>query len=280
MCPLARTERTTAADVSTPEDDAVTITRETALALDRHREAVTIGKVEPGFDIATLSDEEFERTLKLEKKRQERVKAVILNDLEEGLDYGTVPGVPKPFAWEGSGDKIARRFRWTVRLMSEAQVVANADMVMATVEVGVFDTAGRTIHTVVRNCSSTEKRFKNKKTGKWKFDDAREVVNECISMAFKRGKVAAVLSAAGAKGYFAAPELLEPADDHVDEEKNTWTPEERSMLFTMAHEAGITNSTAFGWFVDEVLHQNFVRTGVDVEKLVQALEAKLTDQGD
>lgn len=236
-------------------------------ALEKHREGVTIAlQNRPGFDIADLSDEEFDAGLAREKLRQSRIRRIIMNDLVAGEDYGTVPGISKPFAWEGSADKLLTRLRWTCQPMGDPALTITDDYVMASVTVGVYDSMGRLLFSVPRSCSTMERRFKNQKTKKWKFDDAREAVNEVVSMAFKRGKIACTLSAAAAKGYFANPEQLQEDDATPD----PWTSEQKQAFYLAAVAAGIKTKGALEAFLQATLGRDEVY-GVDVEKLTAAL---------
>lgn len=239
-------------------------------ALERHRESVSQAlAARPGFDIADLSDEEFEGALARERKRQERIRQIIKNDLIKGEDYGEVSGIPQPFAWEGAADKIALRFRWTCQPIGDPSITRGEDYLAATVTVGVFDSMGRLVHSVPRSCSTMERRFKNSKTKKWKFDDPAEALNEVVAMAFKRGKVAGVLSAAAAKRYFANPEQL-----NQDDEPDPWTPEQKQVAYALAPKAGIKTPEDFAAFVQETLGREAVYA-VDVPKLMEKLEEKV-----
>jgi len=242
----------------------------TALALDRQREAASVALLErPAFDIAAMSDAQFEEALALHKKRQERVQKVLLNLLERGLDYGTVPGVEGDFPWEGAADKVARFLRWNVKLMNDRSVEITNDALLVTLELGIFDQQGQLLATCLRGCSSKEKRFR-KRNGGWRFDDHREVLNECVSMAAKRAKVAGVLSAAGIKGVFKSLE----ARDASDEGAEPWTKEEQRWVKEAAKKAGMKTRDEIRQLAIDVLGRDFVGTGEDVRTLLEAIEAK------
>jgi hypothetical protein len=104
--------------------------------------------------------------------------------------------------------------------------------------------AGRLLYKVPRACSTREKRF----AGKKKPAHPGECLNECIAMAFKRGKIAGVLSAAAAKGYFTNPEQLEDGD----EANAPWTDEQKSDFIARAKAAGVKTAEAYGKLVGSV----------------------------
>lgn len=244
--------------------------RRAGMAVARQREDANMNLLvtREAFDIAALSDEEFEAGLALERTRQDRIKQIIKNDLIEGIDFGAVPGVSKPFAWEGTADKILKRFRWTAQPVGEPSVQHVEGGMLVSVTAGIFDNMGRLIHSVPRSCSTFEKRFKLRSPQKgklFKFDDPRECLNECLGMAFKRGKLAATLSAAGAKGYFTNPEQLDEP-----ETAEPWTPEQKQEFYKAALKAGIKTAAAAQAFVAQTLGRGEVYT-TDVEALTAAL---------
>ena len=238
------------------------------VAIERHREGVTMAtQTRPGYDIADLTDDEFEAGLQRERLRQVRVRKIIMNDLIEGEDYGAVPGIPKPFAWEGSADKLLARMRWTCQPVGEPALTIAEEYVMASVTVGIFDSMGRLLFSVPRSCSTMERRFQNQKTKKWKFGDPREATNEVVSMAFKRGKIAATLSAACAKYYFAnASQLSEEEDTTPD----PWSPEQKQEFYQAAIKAGVRTGKQCEAFIAETLGRGVVYV-TDIEKLNAAL---------
>lgn len=237
----------------------------------------SLGGTGSAWAVETLSDEQFKLMLELDKKKQERVREIVLNRLqegswEEGADFGTVPGISKPFCWESGADKIANLFRWSPRPVGDTAFTYDGEVLTASVRVTVFDLSGRELASATRACSTREKRFKNQKSGKWKFDDPRECVNETATMAQKRAKVAAVLSAAGAKKYFSNPDQLRDDADVVEEvEPTPWTDEEKDACYLAAAKAGIKTPDEFKVFVKEILGRAFVGTVGDVQVLLEAL---------
>jgi len=60
------------------------------------------------------------------------------------------------------------------------------------------------------NCNSREKRFQGP-DGNWRYDDAREVLNECIAIARKRCKVHLVVDVLGLRPWLHTEEEMEAA---------------------------------------------------------------------
>lgn len=185
--------------------------------LEKRREEMSRAlTMRDGWDIALLDDEEFEHELRLNKIRIERVERIIKNDCLAGIDYGKVPGVDKPFAWEGAADKIARRLRWSALIAGEPSTQQVGEALSVTVTCVIRDNAGHDLLAMTRSCSTFEKRFR-KKAGGWKFVKPEEAINELVAMAFKRARVAGVLSAAGVKHLFANPDQLREDEDVAKE---------------------------------------------------------------
>lgn len=219
------------------------------------------------YDIADLSDSEFDAMLKRERVRLDRVKQIIRNDLVPGKDYGVLPGTDKPTGFEGAADKIAMRFRWTPRRIGEPSILREPGRLMVTLTVGIFNNLGQLVASADRSCSTREKRFRRKGQDKWKYEDPDECLNECVAMAFKRGKNAAIFSACGIKGEWGEEEVEEDTPE-------TWTPEQKQVAYGLAPKAGIKAPEEFAAFVQETLGREAVYA-VDVPKLMAALEAKV-----
>lgn len=242
-------------DHERPAADSPHLPPQRTVAKDLARSGMDLaGRGPTGFAIETLSDEEFERLLELDRVRETRMNRLILNRLEEGKDYGKVPGVDKPFPWEGAADKVAKFLRLVPQLTSDPVVSGDGDCLTATVTVGIWDVSGRLVTTTSRACSTRERRFQKKTSGKWKYDDPRECANECIAMALKRAKVAGILSAAGVKQIFANPDQL--VDDEEFAEKERTRPlaaDELKALTAEASAAGIKTKKEWAAVLDAVM---------------------------
>jgi len=238
------------------------------LMKEREARAMALAGRESGFAIETLSDEEFTDLLARDKRREMRVKEIILNRLEEGIDYGTVPGIPKAFPWEGAADQLLKLFRWTCQPIKDPTLHFDGEVLTASVTVGVVDLAGRLIHSVTRACSTRERRFQNQKSKKWKFDDPRETANECIAMAFKRAKIAATCSASGAKRYFVNPDQLVDDEEAAEAERTRpLSEQERKALVEKAKAAGVQTRETWAALLKEAI------PGYDGQRAITVAEA-------
>ena len=185
---------------------------------DREREAVSLAiRDDQVFDVATLSEEQFEHGLQQLKRRQQRMQQILDTVLVEGVHYGnpTIKGTTKkafekPMLLQAGAEELAKFFRLTCRHAEPPIIAATRDYCTVTVSLGCFDIGGRLITVRSASCNSLEKRFK-RGSGGWTYTDAREVVHQCLTMAEKRAQTLVVRAATGATGFFAAEEEMERA---------------------------------------------------------------------
>ncbi len=246
-----------------------------AAVMLREREARAMAALARGSntEIEDLSDEEFQDLVARRGRRVARLKQLVTSTFVEGRHFGTVPGVEKPFCFEPGADEICLHTGWSVRLMAPPTSDFDGEVLSVTAEVGVHDLSGRLLIVVPRTCSTRERRFR-KKNKTWKFEDPRECANECQAMAFKRGKVAGVLSAAGLKDHFANPDQTAEDDDKLSGAGHgtPWTDADKSRLYALAPKAGLATKDAWEAFVLATLGRGWIDTGDDVEELARALE--------
>ena len=245
-----------------------------SMAIARRREEgnLEVLATREAFALERLSDDEFKHALELAKTKQRRVKQVVMNLLEEDVHYGKVPGIPKPFAWQGAGDEIRRIYRWAARPSGPAHVEQSQEYVSAIVTVGVFDNVGNLLLERSASCNTREKRFKNQKSGAWSYVDAREKLHECITMAEKRATLKCTLAAAGATTYFANPDGLDAEDTPP------WTPEEKSAFQKAAAKAGIKSGAQLQTFVITTLGAERPVLQSDIPRLYEGLANLKNDQ--
>lgn len=240
-----------------------------AMALERQRfdASQALAENRRAFDIADLTEQQFQDLLKREQLRLTRLRQIIKNDLVAGKDYGILPGTDKPSGWEGAADKINMRMRWTPRPLGEPHIIRTGDRLMVTMTVGVFNNMDQLVGSATRSCSTKEKRFRRKGLDKWKFEDPDETLNECVAMTFKRGKLAATFSAAGIKGDFAEEEV-----EDEGEVSEPWSDDERKGWAVTAMKAGIPKEGLTA-FVGQVLGGPRVPRKTDLPALSAAVAA-------
>jgi len=249
--------------------------------LQKERESRSLALLDErnGWALERLTDDEFTRLLQLDQVREERIKKIIANRLQEGVHYGKVTGIDRPFAWEPAADEIGKLFRLSFVLSSDPLIYRDGEYVEATVAGFVRDLSGRPLATAVRSCCTAERRFRKGGEGKPKFKDARECVNEVVSMATKRAKVAAMLAAAGAKPFFASPELLEAEEAEVISSITPWTEDEKTKVYRAVKDIGIKTAGEFAKFATEVLGRTEIGTGEDVARLMAEVEVRKFGKG-
>jgi hypothetical protein len=69
--------------------------------------------------LANLSDEEFERNLAAFKKGQERVRRIQQEMMRKDLDYGQIPGTPKPTLYKPGAETLGLTFGIAARFEAE-----------------------------------------------------------------------------------------------------------------------------------------------------------------
>ena len=247
--------------------------RRAGVALERHREEASqiIHASRDAFALEHLTDDEFAEAMALAKKKQQRVKQVVMGLLEDGTHYGTAPGIPKPFAWQGAGDEIRRIYRWSARPTKPATISSSQEFVSATVTIGIFDSNGTLLLERSGVCNTKENRFKSKSSG-WTYVDAREKEHDCLSMAEKRATLKATLAAAGATTYFQNPNGLDVGETDGEDDAPAWSDEQKKAFTTAARAAGMKSGAEIAEFVAKILGERAVLER-DIPTLTMALEA-------
>lgn len=241
-----------------------------------------------GFDIANLSEDQFEQGLAKIKLRQERMVRVIAELLRDGIHYGNpvvidrktgepvmVGGKPKlafdkPILLNPGASELRNFFRVECHQRAEPQILAfSKDLVSVLVEIGAYDSVGRLLGTAVGACTSAEPRFR--------FGDPREKINDIIKQAFKRAANQVTAQVTGADAFFVSEAELERVVDEGEEEQKAeagppWTEEEKTQVYGRAHAKGIRKSRQFAELVDRVLGREYIATGEDVKKLLAEIE--------
>lgn len=273
-----------------PPESAVAIQERTAR---RQAASQMLAAQDQVFDLADLTDEQFERELKRMETRLTRIRKIVDSRLKEDVHFGIpktrdgkdVPGIKKPFLYAAGAEELRNIYRYTLKLVDEPSVVADAGFTSVTVTIGVFDSLGRLVCARSGNCNTKEKRFQ-KSSGGWTYADAREMVHSCYTMAEKRAGVLATREATGVSALFAAPDELEKAmEDHEDAPPATpWTEDEKTKVYKLAHGVGIKTADDFLQFATDTLGRPIrdtrtdIGTGSDVEKILAEIAARKAGQ--
>lgn len=114
--------------------------------------------------VANLSDEQFTRNLELLKKSVERAKLMQQALLEEGVDYGTVPGINRPFLHKPGAEKFEKAYGYALSYAVERKV-GDGDktpeleyIVHAKVHLG--DTDGPVVGEGLGSCNTHETKYR------------------------------------------------------------------------------------------------------------------------
>jgi hypothetical protein len=260
--------------------------RKGGLALEHQREAATLAlQNKPGFDVAAISEEDFERGLVTIKRRQLRLQRILDTVLIEDVLYGNPkdnsgrPVFKKPMLFQAGAEELRTFFRLTPRYLEPMQITETQDFVSVTVNIGLFDNAGRLVGTRSANCNSREKRFERTDKKGYTYTDARETTHSCIAMAEKRALTFVTREATGATGFFSAEEEMEKglAGENGEPKIEPWTELDKKMVYARAAKIGIKSADEFEKFAKEVLGRDDVRQFIaasEVETLLKAIEAR------
>ena len=104
------------------------MTADTIEAEYTEEEPVTaLVKVEPQaqsalYELGTMTDEEFTRRVEVLQQGQARIATLQRSLLSEGTDWGTVPGVNKPFLFKPGAEKLCLFYHLVPEFRSTVQV--------------------------------------------------------------------------------------------------------------------------------------------------------------
>jgi predicted RNA-binding Zn-ribbon protein involved in translation (DUF1610 family) len=134
--------------------------------------------------VMALSDEQFEANLILLKKGVERAKRLQQALLEEGIDYGTEPGISRPFLHKPGAEKFEKAYGFAIEYAVERKI-GDGDktpeleyIVHAKVHLG--DTDGPVIAEGLGSCNTHE--------SKYRYRQAKPVCPDCGKATIIKGK--------------------------------------------------------------------------------------------
>lgn len=258
----------------------------------RQEQSAAIAQRFGEFDLADLSEEQFERELDRMKTRLARVEKICKTRLVEDVHFGIpkdkdgkpVKSIKKPFLYQAGAEELRQIYRLTLKHTPESpKVVSSKEHVDVTVTLGIYNSFGHLIAQRSANCNTREKRFQ-KYDGGWIYTDAREQAHNCIAMAEKRAGVFLTREATGASGYFTNPEELERAVEAAEEAEvvsviTPWTEDEKTKVYRAVKDIGIKTADEFAKFALEVLGRKEIGTGEDVAKLLAEVELRKSAPG-
>ena len=168
------------------------------------------------------------------KKQNEALMALMRGLLKDGVDYGTVPGVPKPFLQQPGAQQLGLVFKFRAEFEKIDSIIDfNQEPVFIAYEYkckiyhrenGIFMGEG------VGACNNYEKKYKYHKDG-IVFADPLDRQNTLVKMAKKRSYVDAMLNVTGASRLFTQdPDGLDDIDEQYTQGKGI-EPGEYKMPF-------------------------------------------------
>jgi len=177
-------------------------------------------------DLADMTDEAFAQALERGKTAELRAGRILREILIENAHYGNPKGVdgqpmyPHPILYLGGAEKLIKSFRLSLFAIApdrETEVLAPArdftgsiidpGYVSVTVYRGISVPNG-VVSEHASNCNSREPRFEGADNDRWRYEDAREVLNECIAIARKRCKVHLVCDVLGLRPWLHTEEEM------------------------------------------------------------------------
>lgn len=152
--------------------------------------------------------------------KQQRIQLAqfIKGQLKEGVDFGTIPGTPKPSLYKPGAEKIANIFQLGSRIINVDKQMSfePPQFAMFTYTVEIYHLpSGKAISQCEGSANSEEKKYKKVGIG--------DLLNTLQKMAQKRAYVGAVIIATGASDFFTQDvedlpkEMLNAADPDTGE---------------------------------------------------------------
>lgn len=249
-------------------------------ALERQREEAGHALVErKQFDVANLSDQEFQAGLARLKLRQHRMQQILEAVLVEGVHYGipkTKDGrevFPKPMLLLAGAEELRNMYRLQLIRVGEPKEIATKEFCSVTVTMAILDGAGRILAPRTANCNTLEKRFEKRNGSGWTYTDAREMLHQCYAMAEKRAGTLSTREVTGATGFFAAEEDMEKALSEREAEEAGRQPlpeDDRQKFAQAAAKYGITEARLAAFLLEVLGEERELRVS-DVPALRAAL---------
>lgn len=245
------------------------------------------------LDLATMSEDDFNRALDRAGIARKRVERILESVLVPGAHFGNPENDGRkafkhPVLYLAGAEALITMFRLQVYEVMEKQRetvivdptldaagnIADPGFVSVTVCYGIAMGNGTIGGTTIANCNSREKRFR-KFSGKekWTYEDARETLHDCISIAIKRAVVRLVRGALGLTPWLATEEEMDAAAEREKKKllADPWTKEDKTRVYAEARKYGIQTTEQFFKLRDHVLGRGEIGTGDDVARLLIAI---------
>lgn len=152
------------------------------------------------------------------KRQRELLRGFVKSQLTDGVDFGVIPGTPKPTLYKPGAEKIARVFMLGVRVKLVDKVLERGteNFAMFTYQAEVYSLQNDSV--VIAqcdgSCNSAEKKYATRRMkggGQSEATPVTDVLNTLQKMAQKRAIVGAIILATGASDFFTQD--IDDADD-------------------------------------------------------------------
>lgn len=256
--------------------------------------ALVAGQAARVADLADMSEPEFEAALARADKARRRVERILDNMLIPGAHYGNPKNAfQHPILKLAGAEVLETNFRLTIYAPTtggttdrdvtiipptygiDGKTILDPGWVSVTLSRGIMAPDGSRIGITTANCNSREKRFKkhgSSSTEKFTYQDARETLHDCLSIAEKRCKVRLVRGALGLTAWLESEEEMEASVAEEDTPTELWTEVEKKSVYDAAQKKGL-GRRALTALVQDTLGRTQVGAGADVTKLLAAIEA-------
>jgi len=181
--------------------------------------------IEGGMIVPVETVEAFE-------KRLDELRNFTKRNLHEGVDFGTIPGTPKPTLLKPGAEKLLRWNGLVVEshFLPDSRLDLKGDLLDATLEGTVISTqTGIRLGTLHANCNSEERRYKDARHPRWRCRDAK--------CGWKDNKEPEELVCPKCGGNIKRPQTLADQKNVIEKQvdKRLWVG--AALLYTMASEA-------------------------------------------
>lgn len=198
------------------------------------------------------------------KAQRGLLREFVTSQLRQEVDFGTIPGTPKPTLFKPGAEKLSQLFGLGVKVMLSDRIIereGNFAMFTYRAEVYPLRSPDLIIATSEGSCNSQEKKYANRRkykkvtqtrqdgsTYERRVEDGEEptpvtdVLNTLIKMAQKRAYVGAVILATGASDFF-TQDIDDPEDVETLGIKTRPEPARASVVIPRATSVASQNLT-------------------------------------
>lgn len=241
---------------------------------EKNEQVIDVSNVPASREEVEILPDDLDGRINIIKKQNNALMKIMDELLEPEVDYGTVPGVDKPFLWQSGAQQLGLVFKFRpVFEIINSTIDWNRNPIFVSYEVkcqlynketGVFLGEG------VGSANNYERKFKyywkypkNGEKYREVFEDPLDKQNTLLKMAKKRAYVDATLNVTGASRLFSQDDDLVPEQDrgHSDSQKDV--PPEETIIRFGKHEGKKLSEVPAGYlrwlvkqsFVDEDLKE-------------------------